>query len=208
MSKKTPKRKHQPVKARVASPGKRKVRKTTKKASTSTATKAPKALPPTTSQRERAVAFLRFAHKMLSDFTMGFADEQLTAQAPGAANHVLWTLGHIAHTNDWIATKLDGQPMYVPDTYGKLFDNKSTPVPDPNAYPDISELRGQFDATFDRLVAAANALDDTQAAAPVESGGGFILDKLDGLYKAAWHESWHLGQIADLRRALGLPRVH
>lgn len=204
MSKKRPKRKHQRVKSRVPSPAKRKtVRKTAAKTG-----RASKALPPGSVQRERAVAFLRFTHKMLTDFTMGFEDAQLTAQFPGCANHVLWTLGHIAHTNDWIATLLDGRPPGVPGDYERLFSYKSTPTGDAAAYPGIAEVRGQCEQAFDRLVAAAEALSDAQAATPaIGETGGFVSDKLDGIYKAAWHEGWHLGQIADLRRALGLPRL-
>jgi hypothetical protein len=35
--------------------------------------------------------------------------------------------------------------------------------------------------------------------------GGMATQRLDVISRVAWHDGWHLGQIAALRRTLGLP---
>jgi hypothetical protein len=38
-----------------------------------------------------------------------------------------------------------------------------------------------------------------------EATHGFADTKMDLLYKLAWHDGWHLGQLTTLRKFLGLP---
>ncbi len=60
-------------------------------------------------------------------------------------------------------------------------------------------------------MALLNWLDTADAKAlamPLtEKTGGFTSDPVDALYKLAWHEGWHMGQVATLRRALGLKSI-
>lgn len=162
--------------------------------------------PAPTVLRDHAVTLARFAHGVTAKFASGFADDQVTAQPAGCKNHVLWTLGHIAATNSWLGTLIDGGPHGLPESYQKLFGYNSQPVNDPGAYPSFAEVRKAFDETFERLIGAAAALNDDQLAQPCTSDtSGFCSDKLDAVNKGAWHEGWHVGQLADLRRELGLP---
>lgn len=161
---------------------------------------------PSTAARDRALGQFKFAHGVTVKFASNFPDDLVTAQPPSCPNHLLWTLGHLASTASWMAGLVDGQPHTVPETYEKMFGMGSTPVNDPAAYPPFAEVRAAFDATYERLLTAAERMNDEQLAAPpAADGGGFVNDKLDALFKAAWHESWHLGQLANLRRALNLP---
>ncbi len=159
-----------------------------------------------TVMRDRAIGIAEFAHGMTAKFLRGFSDAQLTAQPAGLPNHALWTVGHLAVTAQWLAGMIDGKPGTLPASYDKLFGYGSTPIDDPAAYPPYAEVLREFDSTFARVIDAARALDDAGLHAPCTCDtGGFCSDKLDAINKGAWHEGWHLGQLASLRKALGLP---
>lgn len=168
-------------------------------------TSAPKAAP-STALRDRAIGLAKFAHGVTTKFANGFTEAQYTAQPVGCKNHLLWTLGHLSATASWLGTLVDGKPHTVPATYEKLFGYNSQPVADATAYPPFAEVRKAFDDSFDRLIASASALDDASLSQPCTADtSGFCSDKLDAVQKCGWHEGWHVGQLADLRRELGLP---
>lgn len=157
---------------------------------------------------QRSSALLRFAHKMLADMAAGIPDERACEQLPGAYNHKLWVLGHMAHSNQWFASLVDGQPMTSPQEWETLYGMKSRPVSDPAVYPPVADMRAAFEASIDRLCAAVDALSDAELdAPPAGDGAGFVSDKLDSALKAVWHYGWHLGQVASLRKGLGLPSL-
>jgi hypothetical protein len=160
---------------------------------------------PSYAMSKRVVTLLRFARKMVTDAAAGIPDERACEQLPGASNHKLWTLGHLAVSNAWFESLLTGKMGDVPQAYNGLFGMGSKPTGDAAAYPPIAEVRGYYDSTLNSLCDAASKLDDEAiGGACAADSGGFATDKLDGLLKAAWHEGWHLGQVATLRRGLGL----
>ena len=160
---------------------------------------------PSTVARDQALSLLAFSHKMISDMLSGVPAEQCTAQSGPVTNHVLWTLGHVAMTNDWLASLIDGRPGAVPKAYESLFGMGSVPVVDTSKYPSLAEVRAEFDRGYERLVSAAKKRNDAELLTPpLGNSFGFTNNKLDSVLKAAWHEGWHIGQIADLRRGLGI----
>lgn len=170
------------------------------------AAKAPTPPPPSNAQRERAVALFKFAHQTTTKFASGFADSQVTAQPSPTSNHLLWSLGHLAISNAWFASLIDGAPVGVSDEWDKLFGMKSKPVTDAAAYPPFAEVLSAYHKSAERIEDAARSRTDADMLKPCATdSGGFCSDKLDSVAKAAWHEGWHLGQIAELRKALGLP---
>lgn len=184
-------------------------RASTKRAAPKTAAPvapAPGTPAPPDPMARRAGAFVRFAHKILADMAAGIPDDHACAQLPGAINHKLWTLGHLAHTNQWFACLIDGQPMTLPAEWEALFGMGSTPSADPAAYPPIADIRAALDASVDRLCAAIESMTAEDLSSPTAfDGAGFVHDRLDSALKAAWHKGWHLGQLAALRKALGIP---
>ena len=159
---------------------------------------------PSTVARDQALSLLAFSHKMISDMLSGVPAEQCTAQSGPVTNHVLWTLGHVAMTNDWLASLIDGRPA-LPKAFESLFGMGSVPVVDTSKYPSLAEVRAEFDRGYERLVSAAKKRNDAELLTPpLGNSFGFTNNKLDSVLKAAWHEGWHIGQIADLRRGLGI----
>ncbi len=153
------------------------------------------------------IEFIDFAHGMIDKASVWPADK-MTAQAPGQPNHCLWTLGHLASTYDWGAGVIDGKPSGLPENYNTLFGMGSVPSPDAKAYPSVDEVRAEYKRAFARLRAAAAGLTPAQCAESVSAATGeFASTKLDLVHKLAWHDGWHLGQLATLRKFLGLPAL-
>lgn len=186
------------------------------KAASKAAAKAPKApgkarakaTRSTSVMRIRAVASLRYARSILDGLFKDFPVDKHTYQPAMTDNHIIWTLGHLAITNQWFAGLLDGEPPALPDGYNELFGYKSKPNPDLAAYPPYDEVRQQYEAAFARLIRAADALRDSDLTISCAAeSGGFAKDKAEVLERAVWHEGWHGGQVSALRRSLGLPPV-
>lgn len=162
---------------------------------------------------KHAVETMKFAHGMLDKMLDTIPADKGTHQQHPTSNHVAWTLGHLASTYAWLAGSIDAQAAQasvfaLPESYAKLYGGGSKPSADAAAYPSLTESRKRYDETFAALVKLVEGLSEKDAwTAPACDTGGFTTSKLDGAYKCAWHDGWHLGQIADLRRALGLPPI-
>ncbi|CAG0964940.1 hypothetical protein PHYC_00930 [Phycisphaerales bacterium] len=195
-----------PKKSAQKGPKKAAKQKVGKKAASKSVMKSAATAPPSNAQRERAVALFKFAHQTAAKFGSGFADNQVTAQPTPTSNHLLWSFGHLAVSNAWFASLIDGAPIGVSDDWDKMFGMKSKPTSDPAAYPPFAEVQAAYAKSAERIEDAARSRTDADMVKPCASdSGGFCADKLDAIAKAAWHEGWHLGQIAELRKALGLP---
>jgi uncharacterized damage-inducible protein DinB len=132
-------------------------------------------------------------------------DEMLTHQPSSVNNHVLWTLGHLAVTDDWLAGILMGDASVLPPEYSKLFGYGSRVEPTADAYPPVSEVRLHFMEMRERLMLWLGSIDESQLGAPVDDGGaGFAANVADAIGKTIWHDGWHAGQLSTIRRSLGM----
>jgi hypothetical protein len=112
-------------------------------------------------------------------------------------------------TDAWILKTVGAQCPATPDGWDKLFGSGSKPVNDPKTYPSIAELKKQFDATRAALLNWLEAAPEKDLAVPLkEKTGGFALDPVDAAFKVAWHEGWHFGQVATLRKGAGSSPGH
>jgi hypothetical protein len=154
---------------------------------------------------DRALALFDFAAGATAKYASPFTQANATAQPTPTSNHALWNLGHLAISNLWMASLIDGKPTGISDDQERLFGMQSTPSPDASAYPPFEDVKALYTRSGERLRAALRALTPAELLASCEGDPQtFCTDKLDAVLKAAWHEAWHLGQIAELRKALGL----
>lgn len=153
---------------------------------------------------------------LLKRYLIDFNDTNHTAQAPGLPNHVAWTLGHLALTLNRTAEKLDRQALPESDFRkgdggSGFFDTESVgfgsrPVNDPSRYPSFARSVAIFDAAIDRCARACDGATDDQLDAMTKWGPMEIpVWKL--LPRMVFHNGTHNGQIADLRRALGMGSI-
>jgi hypothetical protein len=160
------------------------------------------------STKAHALELLDFTHGLLNQMIDGVPADKATFQVHPTSNHVLFTVGHLACTYNWLSGALDptnATTPKLPETYKALFTGDCKPSADPARYPALAEVRRNYDDAFSAFRKLVDGLRDSDLwSKPATDTGGFCSSKIDAAYKCAWHDGWHLGQVADLRRALGI----
>lgn len=156
--------------------------------------------------KRAAIEYLEWVHGMLVASLDSVPESKATFQASPSDNHAHWTYGHLVTAYLWFASLIDGKSTAAPANYDKLFGMKSTPQPDAGAYPALAEVKRECAAAYKRFADAVAAMKPADMNKPtMAESHGFAKSRLDVVYKAAWHDGWHNGQISTVRRALGLP---
>ncbi|MFG0326337.1 MAG: DinB family protein [Phycisphaerales bacterium JB037] len=161
---------------------------------------------------------VRTSSPLLLRFLGGFDESNRTTQAPGLPNHAAWTLGHLALTLHRAAERLDGSGLPERDFIAgaaagdaERFGSESVafgsrPVDEPGRYPSLERSRAIFEGAVDRL---ANGIGTSsrERLAQSEPWGRAETTMGDLIVRMIVHNGTHAGQLADLRRALGMPPV-
>lgn len=180
-------------------------------------------MPATSTTAANALAHtVRSSAPMLTRFLPGFTDENRTTQAPGLPNHAAWILGHCALTMGRLAERAGG-PSIPSDFFieAKGGDGRrghagrfdadavavgSRPTDEPDLWPTLEICRECFDEAVETLadtIASASSEDLADSIA----WGSAEYPLRDLAIRLSLHNALHAGQLADLRRALGMPRV-
>ncbi len=157
---------------------------------------------------------------LLSRYLEGFHEGNRTAQAPGLPNHAAWCMGHLAMTMHRASERL-GAEAVLPDSdfiVGSVRGDRerfgtesvgfgSIPVDDPSGYPSWARCLAIFDAAVRRLASTVRGASDEALLKPTPFFGGVTLPAWQGIPRIIFHNGTHTGQIADLRRVLGLGSI-
>jgi DinB superfamily len=158
--------------------------------------------------RQHAISVLKFTRDVGTLTLKGFAEDRYTWQTSPFDNHPMWVLGHLATTDAWILGAVGGKGADLPAGWEKHFGPGTKPVSDPKQYPPLAEIRRVFETTRAALLNWLEGAKESDLSIPLkEKTRGFALDPIDAALKVAWHEGWHFGQVATLRKAQGLPAV-
>lgn len=145
---------------------------------------------------------LRHAHHLVDGLDGG----QAIAQPGGLVNHPTWTIGHLAVTSSVVMMELGAQPSFPPELMGRFFPG--VPISSAAAdYPPIETLMQELDTVHARLSELLSTVtDDMMVAPPAMDPVKRRFDTVGQFtsYAMTAHEGVHLGQIADVRRALGM----
>jgi len=137
-----------------------------------------------------------FFHQALE----GLSEDELWLQPAKKANPMLWIAGHMTDTRTVVLQVL-GEAFELPwedqfKRFGKLGQ--------PGEYAEISLIRSTMTAVSLRLISLLAAMDDEQLYQPATGVGvAKAKTRMDEIAQLAWHDSYHLGQMAYLRKALG-----
>ena len=134
--------------------------------------------------------------KALADLTL----EQWLARPSDHSNHITWIVGHLICARHALISRGGGSwscPGLEPFARSaKLSESASYPAPD--------ELLKLWSESASAVEATLAALTPEALAAPAPPGPPSPDGKLSGFIGVlAWHETYHLGQIAYLRSWLG-----
>ncbi len=158
-------------------------------------------------------------------YLAGFDDTNHTSQAPGLPNHVAWSLGHCALTMHRAIARLadaktapgqgplpagafitSGSPRARGGFLAESVAFGSVPAADSEAYPAFSRCVEIYEGSCRLAAEACRSASDEQLDAPTRWGQGEI--PVWGLMmRMVFHNGAHTGQIADLRRGLGLRSI-
>lgn len=155
--------------------------------------------------REHAIGLLEFTRSYSNSLLKDFPESKWTHQTCPTDNHVLWCMGHLAGTEAWLAGAL-GFDAKVPEAVGKAYGQGTEPKQSGN--PPAAEVRAAFEGSRAAFIAWLKSASDAQLATDLrEKTGNFMTDPIDAAHKIAWHEGFHFGQVASIRKTLGLPRI-
>jgi len=117
------------------------------------------------------------AERQVAGLLEDFPSERWCYQPFPGANHALWTAGHLGVVNRFVTALLEGRQPDAPAAYQGMFGKGSTPSPDPATYlaQTPPEPFQRFASTWGVLIAGM-----------------------------AQHTAFHAGQLAVIRKALGL----
>lgn len=143
----------------------------------------------------------RYNNHFLSNFLKDLSPEEWQKRPEGANNHIAWIVGHLIWTRKNIAARL-GAEWSKP--WLGLFA-RGEKVDDTAAYPSPDALLAAWKEVTAVLDSALGNATDGQVAQPAAQPGPPSADgKLSGTVRfLAWHETYHVGQIAYLRLLLG-----
>ncbi len=130
----------------------------------------------------------------------GLTDDEWTRRPNDHSNHILWIVGHVAWTRSALLARLDA-PWVTPWLGLYARGKKCEDGPD---CPSPGLAMEVWSESCSRLKAAMEAATDALLDTPVTQGPPTADGKLSGVVDfLAFHETYHVGQIAYLRSWLG-----
>lgn len=141
-------------------------------------------------------------NRLFEEALKGLSHEQLLMSPSEAANPILWIAGHVANTRFGLSAML-GMKLHRP--WGDMF-NRSAVRPGAAAYPDLGVILAAWNEVTAGLMARFEALTDAELRAPSPQPLPTPDRSMRGAIAfLAHHEAYHLGQMAYVRKCLGLP---
>ena len=147
--------------------------------------------------------------KQVREACWDIPDERLAEQFAGAMNHPAWTLSHLWLSSEFVLKLLDVDPSPPDAAAMSRFGPGSTPVPDVNQYEKRDPLLSRLEALH---LQVDNAVRDRHAAYFDKPSPEFLRQFSPTLgriiiYLIAAHESYHLGQLMQWKKAAGIQKA-
>jgi hypothetical protein len=130
-------------------------------------------------------------------------------QIAEGGSHILWLVGHMAWSYDFVMRSgFNGEPSVLPADWASQFGIGTKPVGDPSKYPSLAatlDALGKANAaamSFLATVPDSKLPEDLPATHPLKG----LFRTYNGFFLAAtFHQAYHTGQVAMIKRSLGLP---
>lgn len=153
--------------------------------------------------RDHALSLLEFTRWYSNNLLKDLPESKWNFQPSPTDNHVLWCMGHLAGTEAWLGGIL-GFDAKVPEPIAKAYGQHTKPSPTGN--PPTADVKRAFEASRNAFVQWLKTTPESALNTNLkEQSGGFFTDPVDAAHKIAWHEGFHFGQVANIRKALALP---
>jgi uncharacterized damage-inducible protein DinB len=133
----------------------------------------------------------------------GLSQEELWRAPTSHNNPLLWVAGHVAQTRAMVLQMLG---EHVDTGWGSLFD-RGAKIRDAGEYPSGTEVVRVMREIGPRLRATLCSLKDEQLKRPASLPIPGLKTLADELAFFALHDSYHVGQLAYIRKSLGYSGV-
>ena len=156
---------------------------------------------------EPALHSFSYALGYLREQVEDLSREEMVRQPAGVPNHPAWTVGHLVFIAQAIGAVAGLEP-WLDEAWAKTFGPGSAPVDDAAAYPGKREMLAALADAEAKLLYAVRGLGDAALDQPFPDPA--YLEVFPTVRHAftqvlVGHTSFHVGQIAVWRRAMGLP---
>ncbi|MBI3402124.1 MAG: DinB family protein [Acidobacteria bacterium] len=133
----------------------------------------------------------------------GLTHQELCETPTDRNNPMFWVAGHVVQTRAGLLQLL-GEPFET--GWGDVFDRGAS-VGEAASYPSRDEIARVMRDVSPRLHARLASLDDDYLARPATMKLPGAKTLADQLAFFALHDSYHVGQMAYIRKALGYPAL-
>lgn len=151
---------------------------------------------------EARVHSLKTARRITLGLLEGIAPADWFHQPVAGGQHVMWIVGHLTVADDWGLVSLGRERRLagLSDSFGRTISS------DPSRYPTIDEARRLLGIAHDALIERLNEIRQEDLRRSTSGPIAEFAPNLDTLLAShVWHEGFHGGQLALIRRSLGLP---
>ena len=142
-----------------------------------------------------------FNEPFLEQALEGLSHEELWRAPTSHNNPILWVAGHVVKTR---ATVLQMLGQSADTGWGTRFE-RGEKMGDRSQYPSATEVVRAMREVSPRLHAALASITEAELIRPASLPIPGINTLLDELAFFALHESYHVGQLAYIRKSLGYP---
>lgn len=133
----------------------------------------------------------------------GLTQEELWRSPTERNNPMLWVAGHFVQTRAVILGML-GEPV---DTGWRDLFERGAKVSDVKPYPQREEIEQVMRDVASRIQIKLASLEDEYLAGPATMNLPNATTMADQLAFFALHDSYHIGQMAYIRKSLGYPGI-
>lgn len=138
--------------------------------------------------------------RVLSISLDDLSEEQARERPRGEGGpSIAWTVGHLLN---YRVVLLNGFGVETPNPYAEHFGQEA--ATDGEGYPTIAQLQEAWEALAEPFAAAIGRHTDEELAEPLDDPwrpGETLGDRIAFM---AWHESYHMGALGQIRKSLGL----
>lgn len=155
--------------------------------------------------KEQAIWTLAFGTRQLEGYLAGFEGPAWVSQPFPGANHALWQVGHLAVATHGIGGYL-GAMGEIPAGYEELFGMGSAPKGDLAAYPNPEGVLSRWRELRARFVEVVRAFPGERLHEKLKDEG-MLRTGAEIMAFMPIHDATHAGELAMLRKHLGMARV-
>ena len=149
-------------------------------------------------------AILRLNQRLMINCLDGLDDEAAQRRHASGVNSASFSAAHVTDSRFFILRTLGGS---LDNPLSASLD-KAKSIDDITEWPALNTIRAAWNAASGAIDARLEALTAEELAAPSERGfPGVERTRLGVLTFLVQHDTYHIGQLALLRKAAGLPAM-